>query len=170
MNEYQELVDLLNREEDWIIRHLVEYAKANDYAKYTSTLEEAWRASIRGINHTFQESVRNIEGVPEHRPDRDYANDPLAAFGVQEARLHRSRGVTLSMFLGLTKYYRQAYIDCVRQKVSGEKAERFRTYIDRVFDHFEMGFISEWTSSEKPKLLDELQGRNRAMTTRRTSI
>jgi len=164
VNEYQELVDLLNREEDWIIRHLVEFAKANDYAKYTSTLEEAWRASIRGINHTFQESVRNIEGVPEHRPDRDYANDSLAAFGVLEARLHRSRGVTLSMFLGLTKYYRQAYIDCVRQKVSGEKAERFRTYIDRVFDHFEMGFISEWTSSDKPKLLDELHGRNRAIT------
>lgn len=164
MNEYQELVDLLYREEDWIIKDLVNLAKANDYAKYTSTLEEAWRASIRGINHTFQEAVLNIEGVPEHRPDRDYANDPLAAFGVLEARLHRSRGITLSMFLGLTKYYRQAYVDCVRVKAPAVRAERFRTYIDRIFDHFEIGFISEWTSSNEPKLLTELQGRNRAMT------
>ncbi len=164
MSEYQELVDYLYQKEDRLIGILIEYAKANDYVKYTSTLEEAWRASIRGINHSFQEAVLNIEGIPGHRPDKNYSTDPLAAFGVLEARLHRSRGITLSMFLGLTKYYRQSYIDCVLEEYSGEKAEQFRTYIDRVFDHFEMGFIEEWTSSGNPKILSELQGRNREMT------
>ncbi len=164
MSDYQELVDLLYREEDQIIRSIIDHAKVNDYTRFTSTLEEAWRASIRGINHSFQEAVHNIDGIPEHRPDKDYADDPLAAFGVLEARLHRARGVTLSMFLGLMKYYRQAYIDCVMRETSGEKAEMFRKYIDRVFEHFEIGFIEEWTTAKDPKLLNELRSRNRAMT------
>ncbi len=164
MSEFQELVDLFFREEDRIIRTLVDHAKGTGYTRYTSTLEEARRASIRGLNRTFQESVANIEGIPEHHPDKDYTNDPVAAFGVLEARLHRSRGITLPMFLGLMKYYRQAYIDCVRSEFSGEKGERFRTYVDRVFEHIEIGFVSEWITSGEPKLISELQGRNRAMT------
>ncbi|MHC1709165.1 MAG: PAS domain-containing protein [Methanomassiliicoccales archaeon] len=143
---------------------LIEHAKGTGYTNFTSTLEEAWRASIRGLNLTFQETVQNIDGIPEHRPDKDYANDRLAAFGVLEARLHRSRGITLSMFLGLMKYYRQAYIDCVRGEFTGEKGERFRTYVDRVFEHIEIGFITEWITSGEPKLISELQGCNRAMT------
>jgi len=164
VSEFQELVDLLFREEDRIIRILIEYAKGTEYTKYTSTLEEAWRASIRGLNLTFKEAVLNIDGIPEHHPDKDYANDRLAAFGVLEARLHRSRGITLSMFLGLMNYYRQAYIDCVRSEYSGEKGERFRTYVDRVFEHIEIGFITGWITSGEPTLISELQGRNRAMT------
>ena len=39
----------------------------------------------------------------------------MAAFGILEARRHRSRGVTLIMFLGLMKYYRQSYIDLIMQ-------------------------------------------------------
>jgi len=164
VSEFDELVDLLYHREDRIIEILIGYAKANDYVKYTSTLEEAWRASIKGINQSVKYAVANVQGIPEHHPDKDYANDPLSSFGVMEAGLHRSRGTTLSMFLGLMKYYRRAYTDCIVECIPTAKAERFRLYIDRVFEHIEMGFIEEWTNKEEPLLLDELRTKNRSMT------
>ena len=37
-------------------------------------------------------------------PDDDFTKSEVAEFGVSEAQKHRSRGVTLGMFLGLMKY------------------------------------------------------------------
>jgi hypothetical protein len=41
---------------------------------------------------------------PELGPDDDLTIDPIASFGIMEAQRHRSRGVTLSVFLGLAHF------------------------------------------------------------------
>jgi hypothetical protein len=103
--------------------------------------------------------------VPELLPDEDYTSDPIASFGIIGAKRHRRRGVSLSMFLGLMKYYRQSYIDLVVRAGFGiEEERRYRLFIDRFFDRIEIGFCTEWKSSTENRMLEELQSSNRCMT------
>ncbi|MCW9040884.1 MAG: ATP-binding protein, partial [Rhodospirillales bacterium] len=78
---------------------------------------------------------------------------------------HRARGVTLSLFLGLTKYYRQSYVDMVmEQKFPSEEQERYRLFIERFFDLVELGFCTEWANATESAKLGEIQERNRVIT------
>ena len=98
---------LLREHELWLMRRVRDYALERDYTRYTSTLEEAWRISIVGLSNSISAALAISDEPWELGPDDDFVNDPIASFGIQEARTHRSRGVTLAMFLGLMKYYRQ---------------------------------------------------------------
>lgn len=44
-----QLSKLHQNKQSFFIRRVIEYAKQNGYAKYMSTLEEAWIASISGL-------------------------------------------------------------------------------------------------------------------------
>ncbi len=159
------LADLVASHEDWLMHKVLTYAKENGYTKYTSTLAEAWRTSISGLSQSLQECLKSQSSVPELLPDEDYANDPIASFGIIEAKRHRERGVSLGMFLGLMKYYRQSYIDLVLQAGFGiEEEQLYRLIIDRFFDRIELGFCTEWNSLTENQTLGELQSANRCMT------
>ncbi len=163
---------LLKEHESWLMRRVRDYALERDYTRYTSTLEEAWRVSITGLTDSITAALAISDEPWELGPDDDFVNDPLAAFGVLEAQRHRSRGVTLAMFLGLMKYYRQAYLDLVKKSFpspgedgSGEDGERFARFVDRVFDRIEIAFCTEWSRSETvTSAIDELQAATRLMT------
>lgn len=109
----KEPVELIQSNQTFLIRRTLEYAKMHNYTKYTSTLEEAWRTSINGLSEALISVLKSCESIPELNVDEDYANDPVGSFGILEAQLHRKRGVTLEMFLGLMKYYRQSYLDLI---------------------------------------------------------
>jgi hypothetical protein len=106
---------LLADSEDWMLERLFLYASRQSYTKYSSTLKEAWRLSIMGLNRAIT-SAAETEADWELTPDADYQRDPACAFGILEAQKHRARGVNLAMFLGLFKYYRQTYQDLLREK------------------------------------------------------
>ena len=159
------LADLVASHEDWLMQKVLTYAKEMGYTRYTSTLAEAWRTSISGLSQPFLECLKNLSSVPELLPDEDNTPDPIASFGIIEAKRHRRRGVSLSMFLGLMKYYRQSYIDLVVQNGFGIEEERlYRLFIDRFFDRIEIGFCTEWNSLTENQMLEELQSSNRCMT------
>ena len=159
------LADLVAGHEDWLMQKVLTYAKENGYTRYTSTLAEAWRTSVSGLSQPLLECLKNLLSVPELLSDEDYTTDPIASFGIIEAKRHRMRGISLSMFLGLMKYYRQSYIDLVVQNGFGIEEERlYRLFIDRFFDRIEMGFCTEWNSLTENQMLEELQSSNRCMT------
>ncbi|MDD2337896.1 MAG: response regulator [Geobacteraceae bacterium] len=166
------LAALLNEQELWLMRRIRDYALERDYTRYTSTLEEAWRISIVGLTGSITAALAISDEPWELGPDDDFDNDPVAAFGIIEAKLHRSRGVTLAMFMGLMKYYRQAYLDLVLQsfppvqkKGQVENGARFARFVERVFDRIEIAFCTEWTRSETVNCaIDDLQLANRLMT------
>jgi hypothetical protein len=110
-----ELADLISRSEGWLMCRVLEYARRFRYSQYTSTLEEAWRISIQGLSRELLAALNRADAPPELDPDMDFTADPMAAFGVLEAQRHRSRGISLAMFMGLMKYYRQAYLDLIVQ-------------------------------------------------------
>lgn len=161
----KEFGDFILNSEDILMEKVLEFAKEHSYTKYTSTLKEAWRLSISGLSKALIKAAENTETAPEMGPDDDYTRDGIAEFGIIEAKKHRNRGITLGMFLSLMKYYRQAYIDLIKESnfTMGEK-ENFIHFIVRYFDHVELGFTVEWSGLSKKQELEELQENNRRMT------
>jgi PAS domain S-box-containing protein len=159
------LAELVATHEDWLMEQVLDYAKRQGYTRYTSTLAEAWRISIAGISESLLVALKTKSGIPELLPDEDYANDPIALFGIVEAQKHRERGVSFGMFLGLMKYYQQSYIDLIQQAGFGIEEERqCLLFVDRFFDRIELGFCIEWNSLGDNRMIAELQSANRRMT------
>ena len=151
------------------MERILHYARRQDYTRYTSTLAEAWRASIQGLTESVRKATEAFDAPPEFEPDKRYMEDPVSAFGVLEARRHRTRGITLAMFLGLFKYYRQAYLDCLDELPDARHdLPLLRRYIRRVFDLVEISYCQEWASVEGGEQLAELQSANRQATNEKT--
>jgi hypothetical protein len=159
------LAEILLENEDWLMQRVLGYAKDLGFTKYTSTLEEAWRLSISGLTASLCAAAKIFDQPPELAPDDDYQHDPLAQFGLVEARRHRQRGLTLAMFLGLMKYYRQSYVDLVVEKPgSAATAASDRRFVERCFDRIEVAFCQAWANLDPGRATDELQTANRLMT------
>jgi len=161
----QTLIDLIKDNQSFLLKRTLNYAKIYGYVKYTSTLEEAWVISISGLSDALINAVLTDPEIPEIEVDHDFSGNPISSFGVIEAQKHRQRGVTLEMFLGLMKYYRQAYLDLIMESI--EEKERQHVYllwVNRYFDQNEIAFCSEWADQSKDTLLSELQSTNRSLT------
>lgn len=147
------------------MQRVLGYAKQRGYTRFTSTLQEAWRLSIAGLTASLCQAMDTLAEIPELGPDVDTIEDPLTLFALVEARRHRERGVTLTMFLGLMKYYRQSYIDLLASvpPSAGITADA-RLFIDRCFDRIEVAFCQEWVDIDPANRNEELQQANRFMT------
>ncbi len=160
----QKLCDLIKNNQAFLVKRVLSYAKLHNYVKYTSTLEEAWIASIAGLSSALLKAISLDVQVPEIDVDQDFAHNPMASFGVIEAQKHRQRGVSLEMFLGLMKYYRQTYLDLIRESIQDqERWELYMLWANRFFDHNEISFCAEWTAQTKEAIIAELQVANRRL-------
>ena len=159
------LSQIIKDSEDWLMSRVLSYAKERGYTLYTSTLVEAWRLSISGLSESILEALAHYPDIPELSPDENLTFDPVARFGIVEAQRHRERGVSLSMFLGLMKYYRQSYLDLLdSQEIPSPEKERYALFINRTFDRVEIGFCTEWAGGDSDRAIQELQVNNRLMT------
>lgn len=159
------LSHMLKAKEGWLMERILGYAIQQGYAVYTSTLKEAWRLSIAGLSASIMEGLNSYEGIPEMTPDEVLSQDPVALFGIIEAQRHRERGVSLNMFLGLMKYYRQSYIDMIRHEPLDVAIQDYlELFITRLFDKMEIGFCCEWAGSNDNNAIHEMQINNRMMT------
>ncbi|OQX11801.1 MAG: hypothetical protein BWK76_18625 [Desulfobulbaceae bacterium A2] len=151
--------------EEWLMHRILAYAERRQYTKYTSTLLEPWRISIAALTGALTAAIAGGRDDLELSPDENPADDVIAAFAVHEARLHRQRGISLTMFLGLMKYYRQSYLDLLEARLPA-RAERTvcATYLRRFFDRLEIAFCAEWSGLAADRQLTELQDENRRMT------
>ncbi|MFA9378431.1 MAG: diguanylate cyclase domain-containing protein [Lachnotalea sp.] len=158
----KKLSNLIIGSEDILMAKILTYAKITDYAKYTSTLAEAWRLSIKGISDALINNMNQLDAIPELGPDVDFSKSEMASFGVKEAQKHRIRGITIEMFLGFMKYYQQVYTDLINESdFTGEEKIYFLHYVKRVFDFIELGFITEWMVQSDEKKLLSLQDTSR---------
>jgi PAS domain S-box-containing protein len=164
------LGELIRNREDWLMDRILFYAKRQGYARYTSTLKEAWRLSISGLSASMLETLEKVPDL-ELGPDEDFIRDPAAAFGVIEAKRHRERGISLPMFLGLMKYYRRSYQDLIEaSELLAAAKTRTRVWVDRFFDRVEIALCNAWTAStgeeredltERKKIAEELARKER---------
>jgi len=159
------LGDWLESHEDELIDRVLTYAKRQGYAQYSSTLRETWRLSITEITRAIGAAGSREMPDLELTPNETFIDDPLAAFGKLEAQKHRKRGIPFTMFMGLLKYYRQSYIDLIRNHgpVAGYE-ETAEIVINRLFDRFELAFTMEWTDLSASKRESDLEKENRLQT------
>ncbi len=162
---FASLVRYISDNEELIMGKILSYAQRQDYTKYTSSLKEAWRLSIAGLSKAFIEAIETRGDDFELKPDDDYVDDPAAQYGILQAHRHKERGVTLEMFLGLMKYYRQSYQDLIEES-NFDKLERktYRNLINRYFDRVEIGFCKTWEPGDQDQVIKDMQNRNRQMT------
>jgi len=162
----QQLSALISQRETWLVDRTIHYAKLYGYMPYTSTLAEAWRASICGLSEPLIEALAHYAEPPQLLvSEGDYAQDPITNFGIQSARLHRSRGITLGLFLGLMKYYRQSYLDLLDiEDLPDAQLLHYREFVNRFFDRVEIGFCSEWASESESALLISAREKNLVLT------
>lgn len=161
-----ELESYIRDNEIWLMERILFYAKQQGYTEYTSTLLEAWRVSIVGLSDAIADALNMLgNDLVQFSPHDQFAVNPLAHFGVKEARLHRERGISLQMFLGLYKYYRYTFADLIRKmEVSEEKKGHYELFVIRVLDLTEIAFCSEWAGTSSDNAILELQKSNREMT------
>ncbi|WP_419779899.1 ATP-binding protein [Maridesulfovibrio sp.] len=161
-----ELAIYLKENESELMERILHYAKIQGYAEYTSTLLEAWRVSIVGLSDAIIQGLDIAENkLPEFSPEDRFENSLIADFGIKEARLHRKRGISLQMFLGLYKYYRYVFEEVVMEMdVADTQREFYKKFVERVFDLIEIAFCSEWSGLNSDNVILELQHSNREMT------
>ncbi len=166
----EEMQKLLMKKEDWLIERILKYAIERDYTKYTSSLKEAWKISISGITKSICNALEIENAAPEFSPDDKFESDPITEFGIFEAKKHRERGISLPMFLGLLKYYRQTYVDLLEIEISDlNKYKNYRYIIDRCFDKIEISFCAEWANLGDVVKINELQETSRQITNEKNS-
>jgi hypothetical protein len=152
------IVDYLKLHENDLMHRILYYAKRQNYTKYTSTLIEAWKASIVGLTDSISAAYEDdldlnfvVDEVPDNR---------VTDFGKKEAMLHRNRGVTLEMFLCLSKYYRDSYIDIINDS-QDEVLMAEIPYIIKVFDQIEVSYIYYWNLDTLDLQLKDLKDSTR---------
>lgn len=159
-----QLPQFLRDNETWLMERILSYAKQHDFTKYTSTLLDAWRMSISGLTTALcMARYRHGDEEPQFNPDEDYTTDSVTEFGRLEAKRHRERGINLSMFLGLLKYYRDTYIDLITEKGAEECKQPWIRFILRSFDRFEIALCAEWVTTEESEQISRLEKANRRL-------
>lgn len=159
------LVDFVLNNEERLMDRVLFYAQRQGYTKYTSSLKEAWRISVSGLTKALIEVIQSTDGDLELTPDEDHSTDAATQFGNLQAQRHKERGVPLDMFLGLMKYYRQAYQDLIEESAFDKtEIKSYKNIINRYFDRIEIGFCKTWAPAERDQVVKELQSRNRQMT------
>ncbi len=165
MGRAEDLVELVANSEEWLLERIIQYGRQTGFAPTAASLREAWRASIRGLG----ESLAQFAGGPSAREElaagMDPGNDPACAFGVLEARRHRRRGVSVTMFLALMKYYRRTYLDLLDRPLAAALDRAWAAQcINGFFDRTELGFCTEWLEVGNRHSIAEMQETNRALT------
>lgn len=160
----QRLIKLIESKCDIIASKVYTYGRLHNYTSYAAVLDEAWLASVNGLAEALIAALASPRGVPELDFCDDYDSDPLLAFGIEEARKHRYRGITLEMFLGFIKYYRRSFLEVVADsELPDDFKVSSREIIDRFFDRVEIGFSREWSREGRDALLAQMQDANRSL-------
>ncbi|ABO50662.1 PAS/PAC sensor hybrid histidine kinase [Desulforamulus reducens MI-1] len=166
----EKLVELLTRREDDIIQRLIDYAKAGGFTRYSSTRRGDWRLSVHEIIHALTYYLKSYDNDQIY-VEEQVGEDSVTHFGIESAKLHRARGITLKMFLGLFKYYRRAYLDMViESNLTNQEKKQAEEAMNTFFDRFEIGFCSEWVGEGPESRLAELQSINRKLTNEKNKL
>ena len=147
----------------------IERAKAGGYTVYTTTLRAAWEAAIDSINDALQ---HYMAVMPEHDSrilaDHDYRIDSRFESLRKVAQFHRTLGVTLQMYIGLFKMFRDLYGDyhdqltksddpCSPARSADTPMNCDRKLLKLFFDEAEISMMASWSETSDFVRKEELQ-------------
>ncbi|MHB1296535.1 MAG: sensor histidine kinase [Anaerolineae bacterium] len=136
----QRLRDLLVTHTDWLAQRAMGCASQRGYSQGTWSSVAAWRGAIAGISAAIAAAADLEQGDAS-------PNDPLFAFGLEQAHRIRAAGIGLATSFGVFACCQQSYIDLIRQAdVRAPDQQRYATWIMQCFDHLGLGCCSAWHS------------------------
>ncbi|MCV3273030.1 ATP-binding protein [Roseobacter sinensis] len=157
------VTDFLEQRLDALVDQSIEIAKTNGYAPFTTTIRAAWVEAIVSVTdslRTYLSGAADAPGGP--MATLEYGTDPRFARMRQIARLHRSLGITLPMYIGLFKHFRNLYLAEIAQIPGGACAEE-QAKVRDFFDATELSIVADWNDKSDNLRLRELQERSRAI-------
>lgn len=161
----QKFLSIVRDREDWLVERIIRYSTRHNHVNYSSTLAEAWWAVIRGLSGAMGEAFEGRDTLPPLRAHTTGNQATIAEFGIEQARRHRARGVTLGQFLSRLKYYKQAYVDLLDEcAFDAAETRRNRRNLERFFDIIEIGVCTEWSGLNESEKLAEARDKNRQTT------
>ncbi|WP_424974196.1 ATP-binding protein [Dinoroseobacter sp. S124A] len=147
-----------------LVDQSIEIAKLNGYAPFTTTIRAAWVEAILSVTESLGTYLKaRPDTVPGPQATLDYRTDPRFARMRRIARRHRSLGITMPMYVGLFKHFRNLYIrelNGMPEGVPDGLTDRVRDF----FDETELSISADWHNSDDNVRLRELQERARAIT------
>ena len=152
---------LILAHEEWLTDRVVHYARQGGHAAYTSTLREAWRASVAQLSKPVLAALADMaeDGTP-----RPQALAAAADYCLEQAQRHRDRGIDLDMFLGLLVFYRRSYFDLVEEHpATPADRRRMLVLLMEIFDAIELRLVRDMVERRATDGHKRLQARNRAL-------
>lgn len=144
-DEAARMRDRVAAHESWLTDRIIDLSKTLGFMPYTSTLRQAWQASVCGLSEPIISVLGNASLLGPLRAEEIDGRDFSVAFGIEAAKRHRARGVSLGMFIGLMKGYRQIYLELGTQEdVREDTRIRYSRLINNFFDRVEIGVCTEW--------------------------
>jgi two-component system NtrC family sensor kinase len=138
--------EIIVRGEDVLLERILSRAEANGYLRFTSRDPEKWRPAIRGTSGSIVQAFRGSDDPPPLTADALGRDEGLTAFGVVESRKYRLAKMPLGVFLGLSRFFREAYDGLLRSAgFPPEEEERYRRYVERFFDRNEIAASVAWS-------------------------
>lgn len=166
----EDLRRFLEEHRDQLVDTSIEIAKRNGYAPYTTTIRAAWVEAINGVTQSLTVYLAGHLSADRDEPqgpsaDIDYRSDPRFADMRRIARLHRSLGITLQLYLGLFAHFRNLYVEILESAspdlpLTGAHLGRVRDF----FDEAGLSIASDWNEPNSDRRIRELQERARAVT------
>lgn len=158
------LQNLIETCECWLCQRVLDHARAQDFTTDSSTLELPWRAAISGFSELMAGMLAQNHWPAEISRESNSKLNVLNEFAEKEVRLHRQRGVPLSQFIGLIKYYRRTYLDMIEQHFASDaKAGRYEEFINFFFDNTEISICAEWEKQHGSVALRQAAETNRQL-------
>jgi len=159
------LPDFFRRRREALVDQAIQVAKDYGYAQYTTTIRAAWIEAI----DTLTECVATYfasEAVTTCNPEAeiDFQRDRRFALLRDVAKRHRAIGVTLQLYLGLFKHFRNLYLEAL-QELPGdaEAVAEAREQLRGFFDAAELSVGADWAEATEDERLMELQARTRSV-------
>ncbi len=152
--------------QDRLVEQAIAVAKTYGYAQYTTTIRAAWVEAIETLTTSFGDYLASplAVGAGLHA-EADYLRDPRFQRLRDNAKRHRSMGVTLQLYVGLFKHFRNLYLDAVGQLPAGPNVRALaRDQMAAFFDAAELSIVSDWAEDSEDERLQELQARARSIT------
>ncbi|WP_420346556.1 ATP-binding protein [Pelagibius sp.] len=143
----------------------IQVAKDYGYAQYTTTIRAAWIEAVDTLNECLATYLASeVAMILKPEAELDFQRDPRFTLLREVAKRHRSMGVTLQLYLGLFKHFRNLYLD-ILDDLPGETAlaTRARDRLQGFFDAAELSVGADWAEATEDERLMELQARARSV-------
>lgn len=157
------LMDFLDTRLDALVDQSIDIAKTNSYAPLTTTIRAAWVEAVVSVTESLGKYLAGDDDGPDGPlAMKDYAADPRFSRMRRIARQHRSLGITLQMYLGLFKHFRNLFLAELARMPGGMTA-RESIRVRDFFDETELSISADWHDNNDNLRLRELQERSRAI-------